>query len=115
MPESVVIVDGNLSSAQLVRDALGRDGRFPLVELAPTARAAIEVAARLQPVLIVFHVALGELAMSDALRMVHAAAPGSRVVVLPGSRPQGPGTEGATAGRSGREDLPGSESPSLMP
>jgi hypothetical protein len=79
------VVDFDENPAALARWFAGRR-----VERPASVTAAIDLAARSQPDVVVLRVPLAEVARTDALRRLHAVAPASRVVLIP-MRPADPG------------------------
>lgn len=77
------------------------------IEYPPSVTAAIDLAARSRPDLVVLRVPLDEVARADALRRLHAVAPACRVVVLPFLPLAGPGADRGAPAVRGRADRPG--------
>jgi hypothetical protein len=70
------------------------------VDRPPSVRAAVDLAARSRPDLVILRVPLDEVAGADALRRLHAMAPACRVVVLP-CRPLAGSGDDRSAARGG--------------
>ncbi|MBW3594267.1 MAG: response regulator transcription factor [Actinobacteria bacterium] len=69
---------------QLVRIFLERDGRFDVVAEATDGRTAIDVVAAEMPDVILLDISMPVLDGLQALPLIKAAAPGTRVVMLSG-------------------------------
>jgi DNA-binding NarL/FixJ family response regulator len=92
MAETVLIVDDHPLTRDALSALLGRNG-FSVVGTAEDGEAAIELARRLQPRLVVLDLSMPGLSGLDALPRIREAAPSAEVVVLTAS-----GTEGNLLG-----------------
>lgn len=80
----VVIVDDAEGIRRLVRTFLERDGRFEVVAEATDGRTAVEVVATEMPDVILLDVSMPVLDGLQALPLIKAGSPRTRVVMLSG-------------------------------
>ncbi len=80
----VAIVDDADGIRQVVRLFLERDGRFDVVAEATNGRSAEEIVAAERPDVILLDISMPVLDGLQALPLIKAAAPGTRVVMLSG-------------------------------
>ena len=85
MTVSVLLVDDSADLRQMLRLSLRGHGGFDVVGEAGTAAEAAELAARLDPDVIVLDLGLPDLAGKDLLTRIRRTAPTSRVVIFSGS------------------------------
>ncbi|WP_122818089.1 ATP-binding protein [Nocardioides pantholopis] len=83
----VLLVDDAVDARRLVRTALRFRGGFEVTGEAGTCAQAAELAAELQPDVIVLDLGLPDLAGRDVLGRVRASAPAAKVVVFSGADP----------------------------
>lgn len=81
---SLVIVDDDENWRFLVAHLLKRTGRFDVIGEAADGRAAIEVAARLQPDILLLDLRMPVMSGEEALPEIRRAAPQTRIVILSG-------------------------------
>lgn len=83
-PCKVVIVDDAADIRQIVRMVLERDGRFEVVAEATDGRRAIEIVSAEIPHVILLDISMPVLDGLQALPLIKAAAPATKVVMLSG-------------------------------
>jgi DNA-binding NarL/FixJ family response regulator len=80
----VVIADDDADMRRLLGTALRRDGRFDVVGEAADGEEAIDLAARLQPDLVLLDLGMPGCGGLEALPLLRPAAPDARIVVVSG-------------------------------
>jgi DNA-binding NarL/FixJ family response regulator len=96
----VLIVDAAPLVRRILRVELGAGG-ISVVAEAPDGRQAVELAARLQPDIVVMDIALPEFDGPQTIRRIISESPVARVVVLARSEDAEAGITGLKAGASG--------------
>jgi two-component system nitrate/nitrite response regulator NarL len=86
MPARAVVVDDHPLFRRAARDLMERGGGFLVVGEAGSGRAGLELAASLQPDLVLLDVRLGDMDGIDALRRLRETGVASRVAVISDSR-----------------------------
>ena len=81
---SVLLVDDTIDLRLLLRMALERTGRFEIVGNADNGREGVELAERLQPDLVVLDLNMPVMDGAEALPLIRAASPRSRIVIFSG-------------------------------
>jgi len=84
MPAKVLIVDDVPDLRSLFRQWLTNDGRFDVVGEAGDGIEAVEEATRLRPDLILLDIAMPRMDGLRAIPRLHAAAPGTRILIVSG-------------------------------
>lgn len=84
MTPKVLIVDDVPDLRNLFREWLTTDGRFDIVGEAGDGVEAIELARRLRPDLILLDIAMPKMNGLKAIPQLHAAAPGTRILIVSG-------------------------------
>lgn len=81
---SVLLVDDTIDLRLLLRLALERTGRFRIVGDAGDGQEGVALAERLQPDLVVLDLNMPVMDGAEALPLIRAASPRSRVVIFSG-------------------------------
>src|SRR5207249_4768056 len=81
-PVSVVLADDVEDVRYLFRVVIEADGRFEVVGEATTGREAVDLAASLRPDVVVLDLAMPEMGGLEALPLIKAASPATKVVIV---------------------------------
>ena len=96
-PFRVVVADDQVEHRDIVRRILERSGRFAVTGEASDGRAAIDLAERDRPDLVLLDLTMPNMGGLEALPRILATSPATRVVLLSGSRPTTGAPNGAAA------------------
>ena len=81
-PVSVLLADDVEDVRYLFRVVIEVDGRFEVVGEATTGREAVDLAASLRPDVVLLDLAMPEMGGLEALPLIKAASPATKVIVV---------------------------------